>query len=178
VYYIHILKEVLVIAARAGHSSALLVPADACVINQSVYIYAYTRLTNLLQSLTGTVGTITTLKQAVNNASSWQQEKLEAAEQFSTMLEIKSFKRIQWSIFISFRCRKWLLVHNPSTNSISRLVAPSSYICIYVTRYVRQLFIAFTCYLKIVFKLIWLWGFQKAVVFSQIYKKHFLRGRT
>ena len=66
--YIHILKEV--IAARTGHRSAVLDPADACIINQSLYIYAYTCLTNLFQSLTAKAGTITTLKQAANNASS------------------------------------------------------------------------------------------------------------
>jgi hypothetical protein len=92
VHYTRVLKEV--IAARAGHSSAVLVLVDACVINQSLYIYAYTCLTNLFQSLEGTAGTITTLKQAVNNASSWQQEKPKVAEQFSTMIAIKHFKRI------------------------------------------------------------------------------------
>ena len=85
-HYIHILKEV--IAARAGHNSAVFVPADACVINQSLYVYAYTCLTNLFQSLTGTDGTITTLKQAVNNISSCVEKKiqLDATEWFIALI--------------------------------------------------------------------------------------------
>lgn len=89
-----------------------------CLFNQSLYMYTYTCLMNLFQSLTGTVGAITTLKQAVNNASSWQAE----ISSFSIVLcdvRNKTFQTTIVTILINIRYRKWLIVHTSTTKVIS-----------------------------------------------------------